>query len=201
MVPERLGSHQGKDVCPRRTAIIAGRFQPYHNGHHALVRDVLASSDDQVFIAVIISQRPPFMGANTTTVEGIAHEHHQPQRNPWSAWDRCEAIRAVWSEDPNVGRVRIAAIPRLNGPPAWWSFAQEFLPEDRHWILKWDDPFERAKQQFFHAAGEQCSEPLPPNPTVPRGKEIREIAASGGDVSGMVPEPIARMLCEQTDGH
>jgi len=151
-------------------------------------------------IAVVVSELPDHSPSDSDRLSEIAEEHHERERNPWPSWERCDAIRRLWSKDVESGRIRVAAIPRPQGPQAWWRFVTAFLPPERHWILKWDDEFERAKMEFFEAMGEKCTDPIPKDPSIPRGDVIRSRLASGKSIAELVPPSISAALMSQPGG-
>jgi nicotinamide mononucleotide adenylyltransferase len=151
-------------------------------------------------IAVVVSELPGHLPSASEPLGEIAAEHHERERNPWPSWERCDAIREAWGGEVDSGRIRVAAIPRPQGPQAWWNFVTAFLPPERHWILKWNDDFERAKKKFFESIGERCTDPVPQDPSVPRGDVIRSRLTSGESIAELVPPSISAALASRSDG-
>jgi nicotinamide-nucleotide adenylyltransferase len=75
---------------------VVGRFQPFHNGHRALIRKAI---EDCVDVTV-----------------GIGSSNAKPSlRNPFSFDERRQMVSAVFPE------VRVVALPDINDPPRWAS--------------------------------------------------------------------------------
>jgi len=99
-VPCRIhASHsQGQELLaafPRVPALVVGRFQPFHNGHKALIRKAIEDCVD--------------------VVVGIGSSNAKPSlRNPFSFEERKQMVESVFH-----GQVRIVALPDIHDPPRW----------------------------------------------------------------------------------
>ena len=88
-----------------------GRFQPFHNGHKAIV-DKMIEECEKVLIVVGSSQE-----------KGTV-------KNPFPAWERCEMIRDVYDYEPVSDRVNIITIPdRLTSgnDSGWGDYVMKYL--------------------------------------------------------------------------
>ena len=88
-----------------------GRFQPFHNGHKAIV-DKMLEECEKVLIVVGSSQE-----------KGTV-------KNPFPAWERCEMIRGVYDYEPVSDRVNIITIPdRLTSgnDSGWGDYVMKYL--------------------------------------------------------------------------
>lgn len=180
-----------------RCGILAARFQPYHNGHHALVRRYLESRSESLILAVVVSN-VPVLEQGGDHLAAASAEHHAPERNPLSTWARIEMLHDLWRTEISDGRLRVQAIPRPQGPDSWWRFVTSFLPEERFWIIKWmQDGFEQEKAAFFRDMGEQTLRlDVPEDTRAMRGRELRAMLARGESLDGYVPTNIANALVE-----
>lgn len=80
-------------------AVVIGRFQPFHNGHLALIKEALRVAP-QVFVVL-----------------GSAHAARSP-RNPWTHLERAAMIRDALSE-PEQARVRFVPMRDYFYEPRW----------------------------------------------------------------------------------
>ena len=88
-----------------------GRFQPFHNGHKSIV-DKMLEECDEVLIVVGSSQE-----------KGTV-------KNPFPAWERCEMISDVYSDESVSERVYILTIPdRLTtgNDSGWGDYVMKYL--------------------------------------------------------------------------
>lgn len=88
----------------RRVSLVIGRFQPFHNGHAALLAEAMENGD--VVVGVGSSQES------------------RTRRNPFTFEERQALIQAV-------ADVEIVAIPDINDPPNWVAHVQSLVEFDR----------------------------------------------------------------------
>lgn len=87
---------------------MVGRFQPFHNGHKALIRKAI---EDCVDVTVGI-------GSSTA---------RQSLRNPFTFDERRQMVEAVFGT-----QVRVVSLPDINDPPRWASHVMRITgPVDR----------------------------------------------------------------------
>jgi len=89
--------------------IVLGRFQPFHNGHAALLNGAMA------FLGVEDSELPLRICIGSSQAE-------QSLDNPWSAEEREQMIR-VWLDGSDA---EIVHIPDLGDPPNYVRHAEKF---------------------------------------------------------------------------
>ena len=51
---ESIGTKKGVKAVKEKRALYIGRFQPYHRGHHAVIREI-ASEVDEIIICIGLS--------------------------------------------------------------------------------------------------------------------------------------------------
>ena len=89
--------------------IVLGRFQPFHNGHEALIQQALERcSGEKLMIAI-----------------GSANAELSIN-NPWTATEREEMITAWASEKGVKDDVEFCHIPDINDPPNWVKHASKY---------------------------------------------------------------------------
>jgi nicotinamide-nucleotide adenylyltransferase len=151
-------------------ALFVGRFQPFHNGHLAVVRKLLAKHDE---VIVII---------------GSAEESIS-SKNPFTAGERMEMVRSCFNEH-ELGRLIIVPLRDINNNSLWVSHVSSHVPEfktiySNNWLVKHlfsKEGYEVAKLDFFDRAN--CE-----------GKKIRAAIASGKNGwEKHVPKPVASYL-------
>ena len=155
-----------------RVAICPGSFDPLTLGHVDIIRRA-ARHFDRVVVSVL----------------------HNSQKSPlFSVAERLDLIRASFAEDPGVEaaafsgllvawarRQRASAIVR--GIRAVSDFEYEFQMAlmNRRLAPEVETVFLTPAEEYSYVSS----------------KLIKEIAALGGDIRGLVPEPVARCLAER----
>jgi len=86
--------------------ILLGRFQPFHNGHAAMIEEAMRRDPD-ITICIGSSEKSGSLD------------------NPWTAGEREQMIRAWLGEKP----ARIVQIPDINDPPNFVAHAEAFHGE------------------------------------------------------------------------
>lgn len=151
-------------------ALVVGRFQPFHDGHLALVKHAV-ERHGLVVVAI-----------------GSAEQSHTPD-NPFTAGERYEMVREALREAGLLDRVSIVTVPDVNRNPLWVAHVQAFCP-----------PFDvvltnnALPTQLFRDAGVKVEG----FPLVARGElegtRLREEMRKGGDWRRHVPAAVARVL-------
>lgn len=80
--------------------LVIGRFQPFHNGHRALVQKALEDCQHVV------------IGIGSSAARASL-------RNPFSAAERRQMIAACFPADVASGRLVVVDVPDINNPPKW----------------------------------------------------------------------------------
>ena len=96
---------------PEPGFVVLGRFQPFHNGHAAMITAaenyrVNNCPELKLIIAVGSSNRP------------------QTLTNPWSDKERIDMISS-WLNQVNI-EANIVSIPDIEDPPNWVSHAEKY---------------------------------------------------------------------------
>ncbi len=178
-----------------RPYVLIGRFQPFHNGHAALVRTTLESvlpDDGYLMIGVI----GPSIGAETSLdarLTGRALAHHVVERNPFAASARLRAIVA-WLDGENVSGNRAIAslVPR---PDHYLDLVRGWFERDPVMIVPdSDDDFDNEKVRFFE--DRQLVVVRVAQPRLVSGEEIRRSLAGGdlGALDRLCPRSVAAVL-------
>lgn len=129
-------------------AVYDGRFQPFHVGHLAFIERIHAQTRFPVVIMVVHST----MSGLTEGYSSIADEHHRPEKNPLSVWERLSLIKASIEHAKFDFVAGILAIPR---PDLHWDMAKAFYPAKRIICLSGKDEYERRKEVFWAERGER----------------------------------------------
>lgn len=176
--------------APPRALILAGRFQPYHLGHHDLVRHCLSISSIPVLVGILISSIPLDFPPPQGELSREAEPRHLRENNPFSYWQRREMIEGAWPEERKRGDLIVSPLPRPQGPPEWWTYVREFLPEYRTWAVpETGDRFDEHKVDFFLSVGEEVLRI--PSKCSASGSEIRRQWRNGARQSALAHVPAA----------
>ena len=151
--------------------LIMGRFQPFHLGHMALVRQAMAECDD-IIIAVTSTQ------------------YNYLEKDPFTAGERIEMIRNALNEsgmDP--GRYMILGLENQHNVATWPAYIRAALP-----------PFQRIYSgnpyvaMLLHDYGTEVAEPDMVDRERFNASILRRMMADGGDWRGRVPPAVARFV-------
>ena len=147
-----------------------GRFQPYHDGHHALVERI-ADEVDEVVLGI-----------------GSAGDSHTT-RNPFTAGERVMMItKTLESRDITTYAV---PIEDLNRNSVWVSHVQSMSPEFD--VAYSNNPL---VIQLFEEAGVPVEQTGMFNREELKGSEIRELMIRGEPWEEYVPDPVADTIHE-----
>ena len=150
-----------------------GRFQPYHQGHHAMVERIAGEVDELV------------LGI------GSADQSHTA-RNPFTAGERVEMVTKATAEMDLI--TYAVPIEDLNRNAVWVSHVQSMSP--RFDVAYSNNPL---VVRLFGEAGIDVRQ----SPMFRReefeGAEVRERMAGGGDWTELVPLTVVEII-EEIDG-
>jgi nicotinamide-nucleotide adenylyltransferase len=154
--------------------LVLGRFQPFHKGHLAVIREALGKCDD---IVVVI---------------GSAEDSHTVD-NPFTAGERYQMLISSLEPDER-SRVHIIPVRDVNRYAAWVNHVESYVPP-------FDIVFSNSDltRSLFKHAGYKVTRTKAYNSSVYSGTEIRHRIASGGKWMHLVPEPVAQIV-EGLDG-
>ena len=147
-----------------------GRFQPYHQGHHEMVRRI-AEEVDELVLGI-----------------GSADQSHT-RRNPFTAGER---IMMITKATIDMDLVTYAVpIEDLNRNAVWVSHVQSMSP--RFEVAYSNNPL---VVRLFEEAGVEVRQ----SPMFRReeweGTEVRERMRNDGDWQSLVPAPVAEVVHE-----
>jgi nicotinamide-nucleotide adenylyltransferase len=150
-------------------ALVIGRFQPFHNGHLAVVREV-AGDAEEVLIGI-----------------AAAADHHTPD-NPFTAEERNEmVIRAL--EEAGIHPFRIIDIPDIHNYPVWARYVVSLCPPFDLVVAHNDTTVD-----LFREIGYQVRKATPYDRETHSGTRVRELMAENGDWEMLVPDAVAEYL-------
>ncbi len=156
-----------------KRAVLLGRFQPFHLGHLAVIRQILAEQDELV-IGI-----------------GSAQASHT-EDNPFTAGERIMMITKALDHD-KVPRDKWYVIPLVDvgNNSLWVSHVRSSAP-----------PFQAVYsgnplvKRLFKEAGVDVREPPPFNRREYSGTEIRKKMLAGKDWKNSVPPAVAEVIGE-----
>ncbi|MBU1151931.1 nicotinamide-nucleotide adenylyltransferase [Patescibacteria group bacterium] len=97
-----------------QSALFIGRFQPLHNGHLQVIKDIL-KKNDHLIIVIGSAQNP------------------KDQRNPYTAGERFEMIdQTLKAAKIPKEKYDIIPIPDLNDPPNYATYITKLIPTYNH---------------------------------------------------------------------
>ncbi len=92
-------------------ALYIGRFQPFHNGHLEVVKNIL-SEHEELIIAI-----------------GSAQESHTP-KNPFTAGERFEMIRATIAQEPyDLSKIYMVPVEDVKRNAIWVAHVRSVVPK------------------------------------------------------------------------
>lgn len=147
-----------------------GRFQPYHNGHHQMVKEI-ATEVDELVLGI-----------------GSAGDSHST-RNPFTAGERIMMVtKSVVDFDITTYAVPIEDLERNS---VWVSHVQSMSPAFD--VAYSNNPL---VIQLFKEAGVEVRQSPMFNRGVLQGTELRNRMISGEDWQSLVPEPVVGVIDE-----
>ena len=152
-------------------ALLLGRFQPFHNGHLAIIKKIL-SDVDEIIIVVGSSQ------------------HRDAVENPFSADERVEMIRRVL-EAETISGVQVYKVPDIGDDDRYPGHVMEQVPA-------FDIIYSGNSlvQRLFRAAGKEVRKINLIKRDEYSGTEIRRRMTAGEDWESLVPEAVIEYLDE-----
>lgn len=155
------------------SVLYPGSFDPFHNGHRELV-ETAAFLFDKVFVAAI---RNPQKSAGLFTLE-----------------ERQDMIRESMA---HLGaQVEIISVSKLVVDVAR-DVGADFIIKGLRAVSDFENEMAQAQTNLAVSGVHTIFLPSASANSYIASKYIRDIARFGGDVSGMVPEPVAVMLKEK----
>jgi len=151
-----------------------GRFQPYHLGHHEIVKEIV-NEVDELIIGI-----------------GSAQESHTIE-NPFTAGERILMVsRALDEIDPNLRRrVYIIPLEDIYRNALWVSHVRSMVPPFE--IVFSNNPL---VIRLFREAGFDVVRTRFYRREHLQGREIRRLMVEGGDWERYVPKSVADVIRE-----
>jgi cytidyltransferase-like protein len=176
--------------------LYCGRFQPFHNGHLAVIQQILDNSEGPLIIGVIINaiRSRSSIPEDTWELAQMGDERQAEDLNPVPLLDRLEMIGKALNEANLSSRIRVLPMPR---PESYWELVIAMVPGTRTWVLTdSSDPFELGKQRFFISRGDRIS--VVKSRIAIRGTDVRASLARGdSEVRSLVPKAVFDYFASQ----
>lgn len=153
--------------------LLVGRFQPFHLGHLAIVREVRAARPDDELILGVGSAQASYTW-----------------KNPFTSGERLEMIHRALG-GARVERVLALPIPDIDRHALWVRYVESLLP--RFERIYTNNPLTR---RLFEDAGYAVESPKLVERAKFEGEVVRAHLASGAGWEPLVPEPVAAYLRE-----
>jgi nicotinamide-nucleotide adenylyltransferase len=154
-----------------KTALLIGRFQPFHNGHMEMIRKVMAECD-HVVIGI-----------------GSAQYSHT-EKDPFTAGERYFMIAEALRSEGYSG-FYIVPIEDLNRYSVWVSQVESMCPPFQ--VVYSNNPYTR--RLFLEAGYEVRNSPLY-NRAEYSGTEVRNRIREGKEWEHLVPDAVAKVIRE-----
>ena len=152
-------------------ALFIGRFQPFHKGHLAMARRILAKHDELI-IGI-----------------GSAQYSHTGE-NPFTAAERFEMIHRALDEE-GIRRYHIIPIPDTHVHSVWVSHVTSLVP-------RFDAVYSNSDLvvRLFREHGLKVLSPALVDRERLSGTEVRHRMLKGGDWESLVPSVVAEYIKE-----
>jgi nicotinamide-nucleotide adenylyltransferase len=158
----------------RMRGFFIGRFQPYHLGHHEIVKEIV-NEVEELIIGI-----------------GSAQESHTIE-NPFTAGERILMVsRALDEIDPELRkRVYIIPLEDIYRNALWVSHVRSMVPPFQ--VVFSNNPL---VIRLFKEAGFEVRKTKLYNRRFLQGREIRRLMIEGGDWERYVPKAVADVIRE-----
>ena len=149
--------------------LIVGRFQPFHKGHLAVIREVLRQCDELIVVI------------------GSAEDSHT-EKNPFTAGERYQMLLSSLRSDER-SRINIIPVRDVNRYSVWVTHIESYVPP-------FDIVFSNSDltKSLFADAGYQIKRTRAYSPDTYSATEIRRRIVSGEKWEHLVPSPVAAFL-------
>jgi len=160
------------DLMVKR-GLFVGRFQPFHNGHLNVVKDILKEVDELVIVI------------------GSAQYSHRID-NPFTSGERLVMIRKALEEaGVDLRRIWIIPVPDVHIHMVWVSAVEGYTPSFD--VVYSNEPLTR---RLFIEAGYQVKSIRFHKRKVYSATEIRERMLKDGNWEELVPKSVAEFIKE-----
>ncbi len=156
-----------------KRGLFVGRFQPFHNGHLSVVKDILKEVDELVIVV------------------GSAQYSHRID-NPFTAGERLVMVRkALEDAEIDLSRVWIVPVPDVHIHMVWVSAVEGYTPCFD--VVYSNEPLTR---RLFIEAGYEVKPIRFRKRNVYSATEIRERMLKDGNWEELVPKSVAQFIKE-----
>ncbi len=153
--------------------LVIGRYQPFHNGHLEIIREIMSDPDCTELIIII----------------GSAQVSHTLE-NPFTAGERILMLDAAINE-ANIKNCFLIPIIDINRYAVWVSHVESLVPPID--IVYTNNAL---THRLFTEKGYRVKSPKLYDRIKYSGTKIRELMLSGGDWQSLVPPSVARIISE-----
>jgi len=156
--------------------IFVGRFNPFHNGHLKVIKQIIAERDELI-VAI-----------------GSTQESHTLQ-NPFTAGERILMIhQSLIEANLPLSKIIITFVPDIHRYSIWVKHLQSYCPPFTYAITN-----NQLTKRLFFEAGVTVKPIGPFNRSVLNGTKIRQLMFEGNQWKEFVP-PAATKIIESIDG-
>ena len=152
-----------------KRALIVGRFQPYHSGHHEAIKNILKEADELIIVV------------------GSSDESHKAE-NPFTAGERIEMISIALKEKKLFEKCFIIPVADVHENSIWVSKIKSYCPKFD--VVYTNNPLVK---QLFETSGLEVKKMVSKLKDVD-GVKIRKAILSGDEWSGLVPDAVKDYL-------
>lgn len=161
--------------------MIHGRFQPFHLGHLAYMREAAARCE-RLLVGITNPDR-----LRTRAVDEDA-SRHLPESNPFTYTDRLRMVLAA-AEEAGVAPVLVIPFP-ITEPELW----PDYVPPGTVHYLRVLSPWGAAKLDRLRAGGGRVEALDAGAGKTVSGTKVREAMRGGGDWASLVPASVADVI-------
>jgi nicotinamide-nucleotide adenylyltransferase len=151
--------------------VLIGRYQPFHLGHLAVVREIRGARPDDALLLGVGSAQASYSWSN-----------------PLTAGERAELIEAALDE-AEIRGVTVVPIPDIDRHALWVAHVESLLP--RFERVYTNNPLTRT---LFERAGYAVTNPALVDRERFEGARVRTALAEGHGWKELVPPAVARLL-------
>jgi nicotinamide-nucleotide adenylyltransferase len=157
----------------RVRGVLIGRYQPFHRGHLAVVREIRGARPDEPLILGVGSAQASYTWTN-----------------PFTAGERVELIEAALGEAA-IGGVAVVPIPDIDRHALWVAHVESLLPKFER--VYTNNPLTRT---LFERSGYVVESPALVERERWEGAKVRVALADDRGWKELLPPGVARLLGE-----
>lgn len=155
--------------------IFAGRFQPFHNGHMEVLKELCKKINSTDFVVLGVIAHYELQDIKDKVFFEASKEHHLPERNPWELSVSLEAISSIARSGQFKQQIITTILPR---PECAWEIIKVWFPTKRIWVIPMaGEDFDDQKSIFFNKMGDEVIRF--PDTTGVSGRDLRDLYKKG----------------------